>query len=64
MPREYEAYRDNLAALIEHFGRNHNLLSPTDVARYCGRDPRTVIKYFGIPKHGITIHTRARKLCK
>ena len=64
MPREHEAYRDNLESLIEYFGRNHNLLSAANVARYCGRDPRTVAKYYDIPKQGISIPTLARKMCK
>jgi hypothetical protein len=61
--REHEAYRDNYASLLEYFGRDRQLLSIKDVAKYCGRDPRTVAKLYSIPKHGITMPTLARKMC-
>lgn len=63
MPREHESYRDNYAALLEYFGRDHNLLTAKDVARYCGRTDRTVAIIYNIPKHGITIPTLARRMC-
>lgn len=61
--REHEAYRDNLEALMEHFG-NKRLLTATDVAEYCGRDRRFIKELYGIPRTGITIQTLARKMCK
>ena len=64
MAREYEAYRDNYEALISYFGRCHNLLTATDVAKFCGKHPRTVRKHYNIPKHGITMATLARKMCR
>jgi len=61
MAREKESYRDNLEALLTHFGGRH-LLSASDVASYCGRDRRTVVKLFQIPKTGITAETLARRM--
>ena len=61
MPREKEAYRDNLVALMEYFGEKR-LLTARDVARYCGRDYRYVQKLYQIGKGGITLPTLARKM--
>ncbi len=64
MPRECEGYRENLEALRQYFGPNHNLLKPTDVARFCGCCPRTAVKRFDIPKGGIMLTILARRMCK
>lgn len=61
--REHESYRDNYESLLSYFGRDHNLLTISDVAKYCDRDPRTVVRLYDIPKHGITIPTLARRMC-
>jgi len=61
VPREKEAYRDNLVALLEYFG-DRRLLSAKDVAAYCGRDPRYVRRLYSIGREGITIPTLARKM--
>lgn len=63
MPREKPEYRDNYAALLEYFG-DKRLLSIADVARYAGRDRRTVGKLYNISPEGITIPTLARRMCK
>lgn len=62
--REHESYRDNYEALLSYFGRDHNLLSAKDVAKYCGKDARTVSRLYGIATSGITIPTLARKMCR
>lgn len=64
MAREHESYRDNLERLSEYFGPDHNLLTAKDVARYCGRDARTVANLYNISKGGITIPTLARRMCQ
>ena len=61
--REKEGYRENLSRLLEYFGNDHNLLSISDVAKYCGRNYRTVVNLYKIPKHGITIPILARRMC-
>ena len=62
MPREKEGYRDNMEALLEYFG-DRRLLSIADVAKYCGRDRRFVIKRFGLDKNGIMLPVLARRMC-
>ena len=62
MPREHEDFRDNYEKLSEFFGEKR-LLSRADVARYCGRDYRTGMKRFDIPKDGIMMATLARQMC-
>lgn len=62
--REAEGYREMVADLRAFFGENHNLLSPKDVAKYCGRDVRTIKKNYKIPKVGITIPMLARQMCR
>lgn len=62
MPKEDEAYRDNYEALLK-YSEGKMLLTATEVARYLGKDPRTVKKMYNIPKPGITIPTLARRMC-
>lgn len=62
MPKEDEAYRDNYEALRKYSG-GKMLLTATEVARYLGKDPRTVKKMYNISKPGITIPTLARRMC-
>ena len=64
MAREHESYRDNLEALLSYFGRDHNLVSASEVAKYCGCCARTAAKIYEIPKHGITLPTLARRMCR
>ena len=64
MPREHPAYRDNLAELLAYFGPDHHHLSQKDVARFLGRDPRTVRRNYGIDRSGITLPNLAREMCK
>lgn len=63
MPREHEAYRDNLEALLSYFG-DKRLVTISDVARYTGCDRRTVAKLYNIQKDGITLPTLARRMCR
>lgn len=63
MPRELKEYRDNYEALLEFFGERR-LLFASDVARYTGRDSRTVSRVYNISADGITIPTLARRMCK
>lgn len=62
MPREHEAYRDNLEALREYF-LPKRLVTVSDVAKYLGCDRQTAAKRFNISKNGITLETLARALC-
>ncbi|MBR3008360.1 MAG: hypothetical protein IKI35_05625 [Stomatobaculum sp.] len=62
MPREKPEYRDNYEALRE-FSNGRMMLTAAEVARYLGRDPRTVKKLYDIPREGITIPTLARRMC-
>lgn len=64
MPREPDAYRDNLAELLAYFGRDHYHLSQKDAAKFLGLDPRTVRRIYGVDKDGIALPTLARKMCK
>ena len=52
MAKEAKSYRDILEDLHERFGDN-GMLTKGEVARYLGRDPKTVTKWFGIGKNGI-----------
>ncbi len=45
MPREREAYRDNLECLNEFFP-NENLLNVTELMRYTGKSRGVVLTYF------------------
>ena len=60
MPREKEAYRDNLRSLLEFTGGKH-LMSANDVAGYCGKDTRTVKKLFDFTGY-VTVETLARRM--
>ncbi len=64
MARENESYRDNLEQLISYFGKDHNLLTAAEVAKFCGKCPRTVSTIYEIPRHGITMATLARRMCR
>jgi hypothetical protein len=63
MPRELPEYRDNYESLLAFFG-NKRMLFPKEVADYCGRDPRTVMKRYRFGREGITIPTLARRMCE
>lgn len=62
MPKEHEAYRDNLAALREFF-LPKRIVNTTDAARYLGCDRGTVRRRFDMGS-GVTLETFARMLCK
>lgn len=62
--RERDGHRDLLADLREYFGADHNLLTAKEVAKYCGKDPRTVTKLYNIPKAGIQMVLLARRMCQ
>lgn len=61
MSREKPAYRDNVEALLRYSGGKH-LLTVSDVAAYCGRDRRTVIRKYDLRPGGITVETLARRM--
>lgn len=66
MPREKEAYRDNLEGLKsfldDKYGDERHLMTVKDVCEYTGRSFDFVKKYFCIRKAGVTIETFARQL--
>lgn len=66
MPREKEAYRDNLESLKcfldEKYGDNRHLMNVKDICEYTGRSFDFVKKHYGIKKIGISIETFARQL--
>ena len=61
--KELQEYRDNYESLMAYFG-DKRLLRIKDVAKYCGRDERTVKELYDIQKGGITIPTLARRMCQ
>lgn len=62
MPREREAYRDNLERIIERFP-GKEILTYRDVCAFLGKDYKTVKKIFPKPKcGGIPIVLLARAL--
>lgn len=62
MPREKEAYRDNLARIIEAFP-GKEIITVTELAKWLHRDIRTVKRKFPIKDGiGISIATLARFL--
>lgn len=61
MARETDAYRDVLEDIYQFFG-DKRLLTKQDVARYLGKDSRTVQKRFGISNNGIPAPKLARML--
>lgn len=62
MPREKEAYRDNLERVISAFpGRE--IITLTDLSKWLKMDPRTVKRKFPLkPGIGISVATLARFL--
>ena len=66
MPREKEAYRDNLeslkAFLDSKYGDDRHLMTVKDICEYTGRSFDFVKKYFCIKKMGVTIESFARML--
>lgn len=62
MPREKEAYRDNLSRILEAFpGRE--IITITELARWLHLDPRTVKRKFPIKEElGISVASLARFL--
>lgn len=64
MAREHESYRDNLEQLISYFGKDHNLLTAAEVAKFCGRDVRKIKDLYNIQPSGITMATLARRMCR
>ena len=63
MPKEKEAYRDNLMMLKEAFG-DKDIVSLTEVARWMKKDVRTVKRQLQtiIKPVGISVATLARYL--
>lgn len=62
MPREKEAFRDQLERLTKAFP-GKEVLTATEVARFLGRDVRTVREHFTFKKAiGISIVQLAREL--
>ena len=66
MPKEKEAYRDNLESLkgfLEtKYSDNRHLMCVKDVCEYTGRSFDFIKKHYAVPRSGITIETFARKL--
>lgn len=66
MPREKEAYRDNLESILAFLKSRYNderhLMCLKDVCEYIGRSYDFVNKHYGIEKPGITAETFARRL--
>lgn len=61
MPREPGAYRDNLEDILA-FTEGRRLVTQKEVAKYLGRDVKTVRRVYGVDKNGISAPTLARKL--
>jgi len=59
--REKESYRDNLEMLSEAFP-DKKLLYPADVAKWSGRDKRTIRKHYFGDKPMLTLPQLASKL--
>ncbi len=62
--REREGYRHKIEHISAYFGGNRNRLTAKDVAQYCGRDVRTVKRWYNIPRDGIDITDLAEAMCK
>lgn len=61
MPREKELYRDYVERLDERFpDREH--LSQKDCVEFLGKDKRTIKKYYGVGRDGISKLKLARLL--
>lgn len=64
MPREKEAYRDNLEFLLEK-GGGKAMLNCSEVCRILGINPKTAKKLFSFNRcNMIAVPTLARELCK
>ena len=67
MPREKEAYRDNLESLKEFldtkYGDGRHLMTAKDACEYMGRSFDFIKKHYRFDKKGVTIETFARALC-
>lgn len=61
MPKEPAAYRDNLEDILT-FTEGRRLVTQKEVAKYLGRDVKTVRRIYGVDKHGISAPTLARML--
>ena len=61
MPREKECFRDYLERLDQKFP-DKEVLTQKECADFIGRDARTVKKYYGIDKRGISKVKLARLL--
>lgn len=61
MPRENEAYRDNLEEIYKVFP-GMRLLSIADVERFTGRDRRTLVRLFSFRGNYISAATLAREM--
>lgn len=61
MPREPKAYRDNLEDILE-FTDGRRLVTQKEVAKYLGRDVKTVRRVYGVDRNGISAPTLARML--
>ena len=66
MPREKEAYRDNLESLKDFldkkYGDDRHLMNVKDVCEYMGRSFDFIKKHYDVKKTGFTIETFTRKL--
>lgn len=66
MPREKEAYRDNLESLKgfldKKYGDGRHLMNVKDVCEYTGRSFDFVKKHYDVPKIGVSMETFARRL--
>ena len=51
MPRELDGFRDQLESIIAAHPQGEQM-TVQDVARYCGKDERTVTKQFQFIGHG------------
>lgn len=51
MPRELEGFRDQLESIIAAHPQGEQM-TVQEVARYCGKDERTVRKQFNFVGHG------------
>jgi len=61
MSREREAYEDNLLRLKEFFPSSE-ILSAREVAKFAGKDVRTVKKIFPLANGYISVATLARAM--
>jgi hypothetical protein len=61
MSREKEAYRDNLELLLESFP-NKKILCCSDIAKWAGRDIKTIKKLYFQEKQYITVAELARRM--